>query len=34
MAVEKKLSPYEKELKDSLEKIAGYMPRQKDSRYY
>lgn len=28
MTVEKKLSPYKKELKDSLEKIAQYMPHR------
>lgn len=34
MTVEKKLSQYEKELRESLEKIAKYMPRREDSRYF
>lgn len=34
MAIEKKLSPYEKELRDSLKKIAQYMPRREESRYF
>lgn len=34
MTVEKKLSPYEKELRDSLEKIAQYMPHREESRYF
>lgn len=34
MAIEKKLSPHEKELRDSLKKIAQYMPRREESRYF
>ena len=34
MTVEKKLSSYEKELRDSLEKIAQYMPHREESRYF